>query len=60
MSKVESSAPLKALQETIVTSLDDRKVEWNFNTFQKIVTEMENSKTTVGSIMAAMIYQIET
>jgi hypothetical protein len=58
--KVESSGPLKGTQETVVASLDDRKIDWNFDTFEKVVSEMKSSKTTVGSIMAAMIYQIET
>ena len=51
---------MKGTQETVVASLDDRKFDWNFDTFEKVVSEMKSSKTTVGSIMAAMIYQIET
>jgi hypothetical protein len=39
--------------------MDDRKVDWHFDSFKKIVSEMDSSKTTVGGIMAAMIYQIE-
>jgi hypothetical protein len=39
--------------------MDDRKVDWNFQSFKKIVEKMDSSKTTVGSMMAAMVYQIE-
>jgi hypothetical protein len=37
-------------------SMDDRKVYWNFESFKKIVEGMDSSKTTVGSMMAAMVF----
>jgi hypothetical protein len=36
--------------------MDDRKVDWNFESFKKIVEGMDSSKTTVGSMMAAMVF----
>lgn len=42
--------------EPLPSSMDDRKVDWHFDSFKKIVSEMDSSKTTVGGIIAAMVY----
>lgn len=59
LQKQPSQPKLAEKDEPVPASVDDRKVEWHFDSFKKIVSEMDSSKTTVGGIMAAMIYQIE-
>lgn len=42
-----------------MVSVDDEPREWNFEYFNRAVNEMKAESTSVGSIVAAMIYQIE-
>jgi hypothetical protein len=43
----------------LLHSQDDDPKDWNFIYFQRVVSEMKTEYTSVGSILAAMIYQIE-
>ena len=43
----------------MMMSVDDEKKEWDFQAFERVVSEMESASTTVGGILGAMIYQIE-
>lgn len=38
---------------------DEVPKDFNFEKFQKVFTEIPNEHTTIGSILAAMVYQIE-
>ena len=40
-------------------SCDDEARDWNFEHFSRVVNDMKPECTSVGSIMSAMIYQIE-
>ena len=37
-------------------SVDDEPKDWNFVYFQRVVSEMQSENTSVGSILAAMVY----
>lgn len=38
--------------------MDDEPKSWNFDYFNRAVNEMQSASTNVGTIMAAIIYQI--
>lgn len=40
-------------------SLDDQHHEWNFEFFNRVTSDMNPQTSSVGTIMAAMVYQIE-
>jgi hypothetical protein len=40
-------------------SVDDEPKNWDFKHFDRVACEMGSGSTSVGSILAAMIYQIE-
>jgi hypothetical protein len=39
-----------------MVSVDDEPRDWNFEYFNRAVNEMKAESTSVGSIVAAMIY----
>ena len=39
--------------------MDDETKDWDFQAFERVVSEMESANTTVGGILGAMVYQIE-
>jgi len=39
--------------------MDDEPKEWNFSTFTNVVEQMKSGSTTVGSMVAAMMFHIE-
>ena len=40
-------------------SLDDQHHEWDFEFFNRVTSDMNPQTSSVGTIMAAMVYQIE-
>ena len=40
-------------------SVDDEHKEWDFEHYNRVVNEMNPESTSVGSILASMVYQIE-
>jgi hypothetical protein len=40
-------------------SIDDEPKNWDFKHFDRVACEMGSGSTSVGSILGAMIYQIE-
>lgn len=55
-----TSAGVQAkIEAASMVSVDDEPREWNFEYFNRAVNEMKAGSTSVGSIVAAMIYQIE-
>ena len=40
-------------------SLDDEPKSWDFSHFERVTEEMKSGATSVGSMLAAMVYQIE-
>lgn len=39
-------------------SRDDEDKEWNFQHLEKILAELPYEKSTVGNVLAAMVYQV--
>jgi hypothetical protein len=50
---------MKVLEDASLFSLDDGTKNWDFKHFDRVVGEMEAGSSSVGSILAAMVYQIE-
>jgi hypothetical protein len=46
----------KLLAENANRSVDDEQKEWNFEHFERVVNDMKSTDTSVGSILAAMVY----
>ena len=42
-----------------LAGVDDVAKNWDFTHYNKVMMEMKSGATSVGSILAAMIYQIE-
>lgn len=56
------TTPLAAkqkIEEAALKSLDDEPRDWHFEHYARVVSEMDAANTSVGSILAAMVYQIE-
>ena len=51
-----TQAKIEAAQSV---SIDDETRNWNFDNFHRVINEMSAESTSVSSIMAAMVYQIE-
>lgn len=49
----------KKIDAAMGQSVDDEPKEWNFSSFTNVFEEMKTSSTSVGSIVAAMLYHIE-
>lgn len=49
----------KKPEPKINISLDEQPKNWDFCHYERVVKEMKPENTSVGSILAAMIYQIE-
>lgn len=47
------------LKENATRSCDDDNKTWNFQHFERVVNQMSSTSTSVGSILAAMVYQVE-
>ena len=47
------------LKKHRLTSQDDGDRKFDFNAFERVMTEMEGATTNIGGILAAMVYQIE-
>lgn len=64
-SKQDQSRPSTAqgiqakIEAAQAVSCDDEARDWNFEHFSRVVNDMKPECTSVGSIMSAMIYQIE-
>ena len=39
--------------------MDDEPKEWSFSSFTNVVEQMKSESTTVGSMVAAMMFHIE-
>ena len=59
ISRPSSVASKRPESKEQIPSFDDEARDWNFEAFTRIVNEIEPSSASVGSIMAAMVYQIE-
>lgn len=56
------TTPLSTRQkiaEAALVSLDDGQKDWHFEHYSRVVAEMQAANSNVGSILAAMVYQIE-
>ena len=40
-------------------SIDDQPRNFDFDAYERVVSELKSGDTTVGGILGAMIYQIE-
>lgn len=54
-----SATARQKIDTAAAMSVDDDPKEWNFEFFNRAVNDMKAESTSVGSILAAMIYQIE-
>ena len=49
----------EALRNADLRGVDDQEKDWDFSHYNRVVMEMRCGATSVGSILAAMVYQIE-
>lgn len=58
-SRPDTSQLQKRLEAQKLRSVDDDPKEWDFSAYNKVLSEMKCESASIGSVLAALMFQIE-